>query len=93
MKVLQYLHESHDGEHKCMVPCYSPGASPAYYAAQEGRLEVLEYLCEKCRCDVSTACNDGLKPIHAASQCGHTNIIRVTDLTHGIMVMTVLSIL
>lgn len=53
------------------------GASPAYYAAQEGRLEVLEFMHEKCKCDVSAACNDGLKPIHAASQCGHTNIVKV----------------
>lgn len=56
---------------------YCSGASPAYYAAQEGRLEVLEFLCEKCKCDMSVPCNDGLKPIHAASQCGHTKIVKV----------------
>ena len=74
MKVYHYLHNLHS-----VMYNNSPGASPAYYAAQEGRLEVLEYLCEKCKCDVSIACNDGLKPIHAASQCGHTSIIKVTN--------------
>ena len=56
---------------------YVIGASPIYYAAQEGRLDVLEFMHEKCKCDLNKACNDGLKPIHAASQCGHTNIVKV----------------
>lgn len=38
---------------------------------------MLEFLCEKCKCDTSVPCNDGLKPIHAASQCGHTKIVKV----------------
>lgn len=48
-----------------------------YYAAQEGRLEVLKFMSEKCKFDLNKGCNDGLKPIHAASQCGHTNIVKV----------------
>ncbi len=34
---------------------------------------------EKCKCALDDACGDGLKPIHAASQCGHTNIIKVSN--------------
>ena len=53
------------------------GAPPIYYAAQEGRLEVLKFMSEKCNFDLSKGCSDGMKPIHAASQCGHTNIVKV----------------
>ena len=54
------------------------GTTPLYFAAQEGRLPVVKYLYEKGKCDLSARSNDGRKPIHAACQCGHTHIIKVT---------------
>ena len=48
-----------------------------YHAAQQGQLEALKFLCEKCKCKLTVASDDGAKPIHAAAQCGHTNIIQV----------------
>ena len=56
------------------------GTTPAYFAAQEGKLEVLQYLHETAKCDLSISSGeaaDNLKPIHAAAQGGHTNIIKV----------------
>ncbi len=62
------------------------GTTPAYFAAQEGRLEALKFLATKLKCDMNTASNDGLKPIHAASQCGHTHIVKVVQiLLHQLM--------
>lgn len=40
---------------------------------------MLKFMSEKCKCDLGSVCNDGLKPIHAASQCGHTNIVKVSS--------------
>ena len=53
------------------------GTTPLYFAAQEGRLEALKFLAEKCKCNLSTPSEDGLKPIHAAAQCGHSHIVKV----------------
>lgn len=55
------------------------GTTPVYFAAQEGRLDAIKFLYTKLRCDLATPSNDGLKPIHAASQCGHTHIVKVSD--------------
>ena len=46
---------------------------------------MLEFMYEKCKCDLNKACNDGLKPIHAASQCGHTNIVKVLSQYHSVI--------
>ena len=48
-----------------------------YHAAQQGQLEALKFLVEKCKCKLTVASDDGAKPIHAAAQCGHTHIIQV----------------
>ena len=55
------------------------GTTPVYFAAQEGRLEALKFLATKLKCDLTTPSNDGLKPIHAAAQCGHTHIVKVSS--------------
>ena len=62
--------------------CYSiistiQETTPAYFAAQEGRLEAFKFLATKAKCDITTPSSDGLKPIHAAVQCGHTHIVKV----------------
>lgn len=53
------------------------GTTPVYHAAQQGQLEALKFLCEKCKCKLNVVSEDGAKPIHAASQCGQTHIIQV----------------
>ena len=53
------------------------GATPVYFAAQEGRLQALRYLHDIADCDLTKASEDGLKPIHAACQAGHTSIVKV----------------
>ena len=40
---------------------------------------MLKYLHEKGKCDLSSPSNDGRKPIHAACQCGHTDVVKVCD--------------
>jgi ankyrin repeat protein len=55
------------------------GTTPAYFAAQEGQLEILKYLHEVAKCDLSIPSDeaaDNLKPIHAAAQGGHTRILK-----------------
>ena len=59
----------------------SSGTTPAYFAAQEGRVEALKFLHFKAKCDLKIPSNDGLKPIHAASQGGHTGIVKVRKTT------------
>ena len=59
------------------APLSFPGTTPVYFAAQEGRLEALRFLHTKGKCDLNIPSEDGLKPIHAACQCGHTNIVKV----------------
>ena len=44
-------------------------------------MEALKFLHTKGKCDLTTPSNDGLKPIHAASQCGHTNVVKVSSLS------------
>ena len=61
-----------------------PGTTPLYFACQEGRVEALKFLHVKGKCDLTTPSNNGLKPIHAACQCGHTNIVKVG----GLMLVT-----
>ena len=56
------------------------GTTPVYQAAQQGQLEALKFLCEKCKCKLTVASEDGAKPIHAAAQCGKTNIVQVYNL-------------
>lgn len=53
------------------------GTTPAYHAAQQGQLEALKYLCEKCKCKLTVASEDGAKSIHAAAQCGNTAVVQV----------------
>lgn len=48
-----------------------------YHAAQQGQLEALKFLVEKCKCKLTVASNDGAKPIHAAAQGGHTHVVQV----------------
>ena len=57
--------------------CYNIGTTPVYFAAQEGRLQALQYLYDTANCDMMKASEDGLKPIHAACQTGHTSIVKV----------------
>ena len=56
------------------------GTTPIYFAAQEGRLQAIRYLHDIANCDLTIPSEDGLKPIHAASQAGHTSIVKVNFL-------------
>lgn len=59
-----------------MLLCVS-GTTPVYFAAQEGRLQALQFLHDNANCGLMKATEDGLKPIHAACQTGHTSIVKV----------------
>lgn len=43
-------------------------------------MEALNYLIDVANCDLTMPNNDGLKPIHAAAQAGHTSIVKVIKL-------------
>lgn len=42
-----------------------------YFAAQEGKLKCLKWLTEQANGNPGIAANDGMLPIHAATQSGH----------------------
>ncbi len=60
-----------------LICIFNQGTTPVYFAAQEGRLQALQYLHDSANCDLMKASEDGLKPIHAACQTGHTSIVKV----------------
>ena len=45
--------------------CVILGTTPVYHAAQQGQLEALKFLVEKCKCKLTVGSDDGAKPIHA----------------------------
>lgn len=53
------------------------GATPVYFAAQEGRLVALQYLVSECEGDPMIRANDGMTAMHAATQLGHLETVRV----------------
>ena len=57
---------------------FSTGTTPAYFAAQEGRLECFQHLVDQGKADPVASCNDGMTPAHCAAQGGHLNIIQVS---------------
>ncbi|XP_065199242.1 uncharacterized protein LOC135830945 isoform X2 [Sycon ciliatum] len=63
------------------------GATPIYFAAQEGRLVALQYLVTECTGDPMIRANDGMTAVHAATQLYHLETVRwlIGEIgTHGI---------
>ncbi|XP_065199238.1 uncharacterized protein LOC135830940 [Sycon ciliatum] len=52
------------------------GATPVYFAAQEGRLVALQYLVTECPGDPRIRANDGMTAVHAATQFGHLETVQ-----------------
>lgn len=53
------------------------GTSPVYFAAQEGRLECLRYLIREAKADPLAKAGDGMTAVHAATQGGHFDTVKV----------------
>ena len=47
-----------------------------YLAAQEGQVEILEFLVQKRRGNVKIKAYDGMSCLHAAAQSGHLHCVR-----------------
>lgn len=62
------------GYHFCLSDL---GTTPVYFAAQEGQVETLKYLIVECQVDGRAKSNDGMQPIHAATQNGRAHAVKV----------------
>ena len=51
------------------------GATPAYFAVQNGNLSCLQHLVEAAGANVHLRANDGMQPIHAAAQTGQLHCV------------------
>jgi hypothetical protein len=59
----------------CLDFCHT-GTTAVYFAAQEGRLECLQYLVREAGADPLAKARDGMTSVHAATQGGHLDTVR-----------------
>ena len=59
------------------------GATPVFYAAQEGHLEVLQYLVQEADGSLDLVACEGMTPLLSAAEAGHLDVIRFIVDTQG----------
>jgi hypothetical protein len=68
------------------------GATPVYYAAQQGKLNVLKFLITDAKANCKIRANDGMTAAHAATQCGHLDCLKFLVITMIFLVEYVLGV-
>jgi len=59
----------------CTLP-FSSGRTPLHIASREGHMDVVRFLVEQLKFDVSCTDEDGTLPLHLACQQGHMEIVQ-----------------
>lgn len=60
------------------------GATPAYLASQERKLDILKYIVTEAKGSLKITAFDGMSCLHASAQMGHLDIIKwlVSNILH-----------